>query len=278
MKTKTTLLAMAIVMIAQISTATVWRINNRVNADADFITLQAAHDGATAGDTLYVEGSPTAYGNLTSTKQLFIIGAGDFLNDNDSTQAYKEVSIVGNITFNAGSENSIMEGLRVQNSSVAINTSDITLRRNRIQTSTNHNYANYYGVTIAENSENVLIENNWIYINNYATYARNYGISSGGANLTNLTIRNNYIYARESTGYANQNYIMSLSATVLADNVTVYQNVFESNSNARVLVNETQFYNNILISGNFYPNGSYYNNNICNSTQFGTANGNQGKC
>ena len=276
MTKRTTLIAMAIFMIAQMASATVYRVNNRVNADADFTTLQDAHDGATAGDTLYIEGSPTSYGNLTSTKQLVIIGAGDFLTDNDSTQAYKEVSIVGIITLNAGSENSIIEGLRVQNSKVAINTDSITIRRNRIYTHLSHNYTAYYGITIAANSENILIENNWIFINNYHYYSYNYGIYSTGANLTNLVIRNNYIYARESTGYPNQNYSINLSATVLADNVAIYQNVFSGiNNSTRLSAKETQFYNNIMILGTFFPNGSYYNNNIGNSTQFGTANGNQ---
>jgi len=275
MTKKITIIATAILMIAQMASATVWRVNNRVNADPDFTTLQDAHDGASAGDTLYIEGSPNSYGALICTKQLIIIGAGDFLNENDSTQAYKEVSKVGQITLNAGSENTIVEGLRVVNSRIQIQTSDITIRRNRLQTHLNHNYTTYYGITIAANCENILIENNWIFINDYNSYAYNHGIYSTGSNLTNLIIRNNYIYARE-TSYTNQNYAINISATVLADNVTIYQNIFSANNNnTRVSAQETQFYNNIMIMGNFIPDGSYYNNNIGNSTQFGTADGNQ---
>jgi hypothetical protein len=272
MKKQTTLIAMAIIMIAQITSATVWRVNNRPNADADYTTIQAAHNGATSGDTLYIEGSTTSYGTLTCTKQLHIIGAGDFLNDNSETQAYKEVSNVSTITFNAGSENSIVEGVRILNTYVLINTSDITIRRNRFYTYTN-NPTTYYGIRISANSSNVLIENNWIYIVGYYSWTTNYGIQSTGANLSNLTIRNNYIYTHKSNS---PSYSIYLSATVLADNVAIYQNVINTNNNASILnAQQTQFYNNIMIAGTFTPDGSYYNNNIGNSTQFGTSNGNQ---
>ncbi|NOX46504.1 MAG: hypothetical protein GXO89_05945 [Chlorobi bacterium] len=272
MKKRTTLIAMAMIMIAQITSATVWRVNNRPNADADFTTIQAAHNGATSGDTLYIEGSPTGYGTLACTKQLHIIGTGDFLNDNTETQAFKEVSNVSTITFNAGSENSIVEGVRVVNTYVLINTSDITVRRNRFHTSTNA-ATTYYGIRIAANSSNVLIENNWIYIAGYYAYATNYGIHSNGANLSNLTIRNNYIYTHKTNAAS---YSIYLSATVLSDNVAIYQNVINTNNSASILsAQQTQFYNNIMIAGTFTPDGSYYNNNMGNSTQFGSTNGNQ---
>lgn len=264
-----TIIATAIIMIAQMTSATVWRVNNRANADADFTTLQAAHDdaGVLNGDTLYIEGSPNAYGSLTCTKQLVIIGAGDFLNENDSTQAYKEVSLVGTILLNSGSENSILEGLRIQQTYISINTSDITIRRNRFYTSTG-TVATFYGITIAANCSDVLIENNWIYINALYQYYAHCAIYSTGANLSNLIIRNNYIYTKFSY---TATYAIRLSSTVLADNVSIYQNVIDGNVNAK----ETQFYNNIMINRTYTPNGSYYNNNIGNSTQFGTENGNQ---
>jgi hypothetical protein len=266
MTKKTLIIATAIMMIAQITTATVWRVNNRPNADADFTTIQAAHDGATAGDILYIEGSPSSYGNLTCTKQLHIIGAGDFLNDNSETQAYKEVSIVGSIFFNSGSENSILEGVHVQSNSISINTSDITIRRNRIH-SDSYVGSNLYGIIINTNAANILIENNWIYVNNVSGW-NGYAIYSTGTGLTNLVIRNNFIFGwRSST----PDRALILSATVLSDNVAIYQNVITGFLNAK----ESLIYNNIMIDGTFTVNGSYYNNNIGNSTQFGTANGNQ---
>ncbi|MBC8489164.1 MAG: hypothetical protein H8D45_24350, partial [Bacteroidetes bacterium] len=275
MTKKITIIATAIIMIAQMTSATVWRVNNRANADADFTTLQTAHDdaGVLNGDTLYIGGSPTSYGTLICTKQLIIIGPGEFLNENSETQAYKEVAYVGQITLNSGSENTIIAGLRVQQATIYINTDDITIRRNRFFTNLNGYHLHYYGVSIAGNCENVIIEGNWIRIVNYNSNGYCYGISSTGANLTNLIIRNNYIYA-QSNYYSN--YTIRLSNTVVADNVLICQNVFHANNNnTTISAKETQMYNNIMILGNFIPNGSYYNNNISNSTQFGTADGNQ---
>lgn len=103
----------AIFFISVVANATVWRVNNRPGVDAHFTTLQAAIDGATAGDTLYVEGSTTSYGAGIFDKQLVVIGAGYWLAENDTTQAYKENSQVGRLTFNTGSEGSTVEGLYI---------------------------------------------------------------------------------------------------------------------------------------------------------------------
>ncbi|GAG44181.1 unnamed protein product, partial [marine sediment metagenome] len=67
----------------------IWRLDNSVGVvDADFTTLQAAHDSSavTTGDTLYVYGSNTTYGVLATTKRLFIFGPGYFLDENPNTQ------------------------------------------------------------------------------------------------------------------------------------------------------------------------------------------------
>ncbi|OQX77999.1 MAG: hypothetical protein B6D61_06345, partial [Bacteroidetes bacterium 4484_249] len=69
MKQKFTILAAAILMMATITNATVWRVSNRVingiTVNADFHTLQDAINGASAGDTLYLMGSKNNYGNGT---------------------------------------------------------------------------------------------------------------------------------------------------------------------------------------------------------------------
>ena len=100
-----TILTAIIIFIAMSASATVWRVNNRPNVDADFTTLQAAFTGASAGDTIYLEGSPFSYGGGSNfNKQLTVIGTGYWLNENDSTQAYNQPSIVSTLKFNAGSE------------------------------------------------------------------------------------------------------------------------------------------------------------------------------
>ena len=58
--------------------ATIWRVDNVSLHDADFTDLQSAHDGASAGDTLYVAGTDNDNGDCILTKKLTIIGNGYF--------------------------------------------------------------------------------------------------------------------------------------------------------------------------------------------------------
>jgi hypothetical protein len=135
MKTKITLLTAIALFIAMTMDAKVWRVNNRVNVQADFTTLNSAVSGASAGDTIYLEGSPNSYGNAGYiAKQLTIIGTGYFLNENDSSQVFKESSKVGYMIFYNGSQGSVIEGITFLASyysyGVNISTSNITIRRN----------------------------------------------------------------------------------------------------------------------------------------------------
>src|SRR4051812_28120195 len=100
------------------SYAKIWRVNNNPNVTADFTTLSAAHTGASSGDTLHLEGSPTSYGSMTCTKKLVIIGPGFFLSQNPNTQALKQTARVDNISFNVGSAGSEIMGLDFNGSSL----------------------------------------------------------------------------------------------------------------------------------------------------------------
>lgn len=92
------LLAICFVNIGNVN-AKVWRVNNNPGVNADFSTLQTAHDAANAGDTLYIEGSATSYGDLTVLKKLVIIGTGYCLSDNPKTQYNRYPSTCGTFTF-----------------------------------------------------------------------------------------------------------------------------------------------------------------------------------
>lgn len=56
--------------------ATVHQVDNNANSPGVFTTIEAAHDAAVAGDTLYVHGSETVYTSTDIEKQLTIIGEG----------------------------------------------------------------------------------------------------------------------------------------------------------------------------------------------------------
>ncbi|MBX2895712.1 MAG: hypothetical protein KF763_09740 [Cyclobacteriaceae bacterium] len=102
--------------------AKIWIVDsNPGSASKDFVNLQAAHDGASAGDTLYLIGSGVSYVSegLNVTKRLIIIGPGYFF-DNPETQvslqpAFLTVSTCNQtIVFSEGSAGSVMMGLTIR--------------------------------------------------------------------------------------------------------------------------------------------------------------------
>ncbi|HET7117056.1 MAG TPA: hypothetical protein VFI29_11225 [Hanamia sp.] len=117
-------------ILIQNASARVWRVNNNTGVQADFTTLQAAVNAAAAGDTIYLEASPTSYGGATITKRLTIIGTGYYLTDaaNPKTQWNTSVSTVDHLSLNLGSAKSVISGLYM-NSYQYLNDQDITLER-----------------------------------------------------------------------------------------------------------------------------------------------------
>lgn len=57
-------------LVSAASHSNVWRLNNLPGTDADFTSLQEAHDDffVEDGDTLYLEASSGSYGDLVSEK------------------------------------------------------------------------------------------------------------------------------------------------------------------------------------------------------------------
>jgi hypothetical protein len=91
------------------SYATVRTVSNNPNTVAQYSTIQAAVDASASGDTIYVQGSSTAYAAFTITdKRLTVIGPG--LSPVRGFQPLK--AIVPSITFQgAGSDFSEIQGL-----------------------------------------------------------------------------------------------------------------------------------------------------------------------
>lgn len=59
---------------ANLAAQTVITIDNNPGSSTEFQTLQAAHNAAVAGDTIYVQPSETSYGNIIIDKPLIIVG------------------------------------------------------------------------------------------------------------------------------------------------------------------------------------------------------------
>src|SRR6185503_5915585 len=86
------ILLSAIVCIAFVANAKIWRVNNNAGVTADFTDMPAciASVSVVNDDTIHVEASAVGYTNFTLNKRLVIIGTGYFLsgaNGNPGLQA-----------------------------------------------------------------------------------------------------------------------------------------------------------------------------------------------
>lgn len=75
------ILSIFFVSLSTTSSAKVWRVNNNTGVSADFAQLSTAvaSSSVLAGDTIYLEGSPTNYTNTVLDKRLVVIGPGYLL-------------------------------------------------------------------------------------------------------------------------------------------------------------------------------------------------------
>jgi hypothetical protein len=224
--------------------ATVWRVSNLNGSDADFTTLQAAHDAASSGDTIHVEGSHIFYGIATITKQLTIIGPGYFLDQNPATQANKNpAKFNSTISFSAGSAGSKIMGCEFHYY-LYLGASNITIERNHfVGYSVYSNAAGLTDISIVNNYFNVL----WY---SYGIYLYHTG--------SNILIANNINNGYTTIG--DQYFGVVLLNNVFGSSVSVYNAVVT---------------NNILSYNGYSGINSVATYNIGNSTQFGNQNGNQ---
>ena len=245
-------LLLACVLFTAISQAGIRRVNNNAGVSCPFCytTVQAAHDAAAIGDTLYVEPSTTAYGALSMNKRLVIIGNGYFLgslasNGNPNLQANINHSIINGIVFTPGSSNSVVMGI-MSNTTVYVGqsgpVSNIIFRRNYVT-----------GTVQLLDCSNVMILQN--YLTGYVT--------SGGGEI--------------ASGFVINNNIMGGGIAMGSEDFGVFNNNVLGFNSGQLQVYNSTVWNNIMINNNFGTNvpGSDLRNNIGNTTQFGTGNGNQ---
>ncbi len=263
---KNFVLSFAIIMALAISShATVWRVNNISGTDADFTSAQSAHNNQYVfnGDTLYIEPSTASYGDLTLTKELVIIGNGYWPAQNPETQANVNYSQLGTVTFNSGSQGSIIQGCRIY--CIRLKTSEILIQRNYIL----YNEGQYASIYFeSENLSNIIIRNN--YLRNTWNKSDYYGssevISSSESGINNIIISNNYIVSATLDRTNVRSLVVASGFSGVVENNVIYGLNYVYNS---------QFNNNILRDGTFSISNTTYYNNICNSDQFGNEYGNQ---
>ncbi len=229
------------------SFAKIWRVNNMSGVTADFTTAQAAHDAASAGDTIHLEPSVNSYGSITATKQLVWLSIGAFLIDNPGNQFSSTTGKIEQITFNEGSAGSVVS-LYI-NSSVSINTSNITINRSFITSAIYSNYSpsnivisqSFIGSYCSINATNVIFSNNIV----------GYGITMGGYNTSAIITNNVLNYYGRNESYHGP--------------AGIYNAVFQNNISVK---GGTYNFFNSLPSYNMAPDASFPtgNNNILNAT------------
>ena len=215
---------LALMLTCNISFAKIWRVNN-TGVPADFTTAQQANDNASVlnGDTLHFEPSGLSYGNLFLRKELVLIGNGFFLgsaaaNSNPDLQANTASSKIDNLYYQAGSSNSVVEGMYIiTNAYISYGgdpISNILFRRNYVGSQVTMGYCN-----------NVQLSQN--YINTI------YSIVGSGA-ATNLSINNNIFVsgvqfdADDNGNFLNnvihvqgQNFVSTFTGFTLRNNISV---------------------------------------------------------
>ena len=98
--------------------ATVYTVNIHLEPDISkkiYASLQAAHDAASANDTIYVERYNTDddYSTITISKPLYIIGPGYFPGENPSVQANQNIVVLYDMELSSGAVGTKLEGLQV---------------------------------------------------------------------------------------------------------------------------------------------------------------------
>jgi hypothetical protein len=290
-------LATACVAGSLAANAAVYRVNNQPGVDADFSDLTVAISTAVIDDTLYVEGSVISYGSITLNKRLNLIGAGFFIAANDSTQALPNSSRLDRLVISATASGSIITGIEVRNTSssassnpfglveLASGANNVSLIRCYFYQSAagTSNSFNGAALHLPTNVNNLVVSQCFIYqdrvtTNNsscYGTYA-----VSVGSNCSGLVFANNIIKLGNKGTVYDQSCTQRAFSMSTSSSATIVSNVFIG----RMDVFNSVFANNIQIIGSatatssFAQNGNFPNvlqNNIGNSTQFGTTNGNQ---
>jgi len=244
-----TFLTSLLILMTVICYAKIWRVNNNAGVSADFTTAQAAHDGATAGDTIMFEPSATDYGNILLTKRLILIGPGYRIQENFPNYPFANNATVVQVSFNSGSAGSVISGMRFNNSApISVNVNNVSIIRNGPGSS-----FTVFRVTLANNVSNVFISQNF-----------EMEISTS-TNCSNVIVSNNIIGVSTNINYG-----------------TGCQIIFTNNlfKGAQIAFNGQTLSNNIYTNGNITFGVVTSSNNIDassgSSAIFGTANGNLG--
>ncbi|NNC84287.1 MAG: right-handed parallel beta-helix repeat-containing protein [Flavobacteriales bacterium] len=200
---KNLFLLIALTLGLGLGAQTVHTVDNNVNSGADFTSVQAAIDAATAGDIIYIHPSPDSYGSITVNKTIHLRGMAHRPELNPAENTQLEL-----LQFNApiGAPGCSFQGLRFSNINISGNTnqdySNQTFINNRLTgtITAGQNCDNwlFQGNAITGNMFDLIDQgsanNNWMFVNNFIQNSATSYTWTTFENLNSTTVfRNNII-------------------------------------------------------------------------------------
>tara|TARA_R110002096_G_scaffold429156_1_gene641717 strand:- start:3317 stop:4378 length:1062 start_codon:yes stop_codon:yes gene_type:complete len=215
-------------------------VNNNAGTAADFTSLQAAIDAATAGDVIYLQHSAVSYGTINITESVTIIGR--------SSGDGSFISEVGRINLTNGASNTTIKGLKINDiretgsgftiTDVAF--IDCSISAGIISLGLNNTFNNMLfqgnvirgSITLRANTLNVLMTNNIIlstsvdlYMVDTLLFSNNIFGYFTGMTITNRTTSlldiSNSIFVASNNSNRTVN-LNPLSGTIVVDNCISY--------------------------------------------------------
>lgn len=248
----TLLVILTLLAVCKTINAKIIRVDLNPANKPEYTSLGTAYNAASAGDTLYLAGNISGYGDIIITKKIIIIGQGYFLDINAGITIQRYSSKLNNVAFNAGSEGSILMGTEVK--AIQILASNIVIMRNRIYTD-----INAASIAIDNNTylSNVVIKQNYI----HQTISSNWAINFSD-NCSNILIQNNYLQGSNVVTGGGSTVQFTIKNNVLWGAIQLYKG---------------EMVNNIWIGSPLlsYNQSLTILNNICTNGALGQSNGNK---
>lgn len=234
-------------MFIQSASAKIWRVNNVPGITANFTSAQAAHNGASAGDTIYLESSSNSYGDVIVNKKLVWISLGYFLTENPGLQYHTNTGFINSLTVNGGADSSTFS-IAATGGIYVNSVTNLTFKRCYVNTI----------FSISGNSNHITINGCYMNFNNYlnidpATPQLSFTVINNIFNAPILYIRPNAYQVTFNNNTFNQsppNY-----SVLQIDNATISNNIFIN-----------------CLNGIYYDAG--YPSNLNYNTWVGTTNSN----
>jgi hypothetical protein len=230
-------LVLALLFSANQAFSKIITVSNNTAIAAQYNNLAAAFAAGNAGDTFYIHGSNTSYGDITLKQRFVIIGPGYGPTNPTGLKAQLGYVYLDTLTGVSGTSGTYIAGLTLYQIQPTSNyngrvLNNITLRRNYF---TGYIYIGYSTTEV----------HNWVITENLA-YSISYAINT--ATSTNILITNNIL-----------SYFYNAYKSILSNNVIYYSTVFS----------ECSVSNNIFVysSGNNSSVNSTFNNNLFSSAQ-----------